>query len=96
MTIICGSEALGLRWIRKQFEKLFKDLGSVGSTRTGQYKAWKELKLGASTLLQSEDSFISHLKQILRRRKRGHRYAVIRLDELSYEGAISHRRGSPP
>ncbi len=89
LTIICGSEALGLKKIRKQFERLFKGVGRVGATRSGQYKVWKELNLSGSALLQSEQSLVAHLKKVLARRKRDHKYAVIGLEELIFEGSIS-------
>ena len=89
LTIVCGSEALGLGQVRRQFDRLLKDIRETGSAQPGQLKVWKEVSINSNRLLQSEESFLGHLRTVLRRRNRGHRYAVVRLDELNYQGSIS-------
>ena len=89
LTIVCGSDALGLGQVRRQFDRLLKDLHEAASPQPAQVKVWKEVSINSQRLLQSERSVIGHLRTVLRRRKRGHRYAVIRLDELNYQGSIS-------
>ena len=89
LTIVCGSDALGLEQVRRQFDRLLKDLHEMRSPQPGQLKVWKEVSVNSPRLLQSEESFTGHLRTVLRRRNRGHRYAVVRLDELNYQGSIS-------
>ena len=89
ITVICGSEALGLGQIRRQFDRLLKDLNGKRSSRSEQVKVWKEVSINNHTILQSERSFTDHLRTVLRRRTRGHRYVVVSLAELNYRGSIA-------
>ena len=86
LTLVTGSEALGLSDIPKQFENFFIDLSNIEGPLI---KNWKPITLGSSSVLQSIDLFIEYLVNVLRRQDRNHMYAIVRLDQLEYGNSIS-------
>ena len=78
LSIISGSEALGLGQVERQFDRLLHD--PIDGDR------WKKTKHFES---MQADSLIKDLRKHFRPRRRDHRYAVIRLDHIEYEGRLS-------
>ena len=81
LSIISGSEALGIGRVERQIEKLLAE-----ASEDERSKPWKKIKhLGP----MQADSFIRKLQVALRPRGRDHRYAIIRLTEIEFEGQLS-------
>ena len=89
LTLVTGSEALGLSDVPRQFIKLFNDLSEIEILGEQKIKKWKSITLGSSSVLRSGDSFIEYLVKVFRRRDRNHMYAIVRLDLLDYGDSIS-------
>ena len=81
LSIISGSEALGIDRVERQIEKLLAE-----ASEDERSKAWKKVKhLGP----MKADSLIRKLRVALRPRGRDHRYAIARLREIEFEEEIS-------
>ena len=70
LTLITGSEALGLNDVERQFDKL---LGEAGEEKRG--RAWKKIPYVGPT---DEDAVVRKLRESLKLRRRTHRFAVVR------------------
>ena len=81
LTLITGSEALGLNDVERQFDKL---LGEAGEDQRS--RAWKKITYVGQT---HAEAFVTKLRESLKSRRRTHRFAVVRLGEIEYEGDLS-------
>ena len=81
LTVVTGSEALGLNAVEHQIDKLLS-----GANDDGQGKAWKKIEHPVPT---DADGLVKTLRDSLKARRRTHRYAVVRLDEVENEGDLS-------
>ena len=81
LTVVTGSEALGLDAVERQFDKL---LGEANSH--GQNRVWKKID---PPVPADADELVKKLRDSLKPRRRTHRYAVVRLGEVEYEGDLS-------
>ena len=81
LTLITGSEALGLNDVERQFDKLFSTAGEDKRSR-----AWKKIPHVGPL---HEDAFVGKLRESLRSRRRTHRFAVVRLGEIECKGDLS-------
>lgn len=81
LTLITGSEALGLNDVERQFDKL---LGKADKDRRS--KAWRKIRYARPT---DADAFVGNFRESLKPRRRTHRFAVVRLDGIEYEGKLS-------
>ena len=79
--MITGSEALGLDTVERQFDKLLGESGDGGRD-----KAWRKVQ---HTGTADADGFVKKLRDSLKARRRTHRYAVVRLGDIGYEGDLS-------
>ena len=78
LSIISGSEALGLGQVERQFDRLLRN--------TSDESHWKKINYSEPT---QADSLIQRLRDGLGPRRRDHRYAVVRLEEIEFEGLTS-------
>ena len=81
LTLVTGSEALGLYAVERQFDKL---LGEYGDGERD--KAWRKVQQSETA---DANSFVKQLRDALKSRRRTHRYAVFRLSNIRYEGELS-------
>ena len=81
LSIISGSEALGIERVERQIEKLLAE-----TSEDERSKTWKKIKHLDPT---QADSLIRRLQDTLRPRGREHRYAIVRLKEIEFEGRLS-------
>ena len=81
LTLITGSEALGLNDVERQFNDL---LGEADKDNRG--RAWKQIPYVGP---MDADAFVGKFRESLKLRRRTHRFAVVRLDEIEYEGEPS-------
>ena len=81
LTIVSGSEALGLGDVERQFDRLFSERKEEGRGRT-----WKKIPTGGSA---PADGFVKKLQGSLKARRRPHRYAVVRLGDIEHDGEFS-------
>ena len=81
LSIISGSEALGIGRVERQIDKLLSDASGHDSS-----KAWRKIKHSGS---MQADSLIRKLQEALKPRGRNHRYAIMRLAEIEFEGQLS-------
>ena len=81
LTLITGSEALGLNDVERQFNDL---LGEADKDNRG--RAWKKIPYVGP---MDADAFVGKFRESLKPRRRTHRFAVVRLDEIEYEGEPS-------
>ena len=81
LTLVTGSKALGLDAVERQFDKL---LGESGDGERD--KAWRKIRHASP---QDADGFVKKLRDSLKSRRRIHRYAVVRLGDVRYEGELS-------
>ena len=81
LTLVSGSDALGLGDVERQFDKLFSERKGEGRGRT-----WKKIP---SVGLAPADDFVKKLHGSLKARSRPHRYAVVRLGDIEYDGDFS-------
>ena len=81
LTLVTGSEALGLDAVERQFDKLLGESGDGERDKT-----WKKLKYTVPT---DANGFVTKLRDSLKSRRRAHRYAVVRLRDILYEGELS-------
>ena len=81
LTVVTGSEALGLNEVEHQIDKLLS-----GANDDGQDKTWKKIEHPVPT---DADGLVKTLRDSLKARRRTHRYAVVRLDEVENEGELS-------
>ena len=81
LTVVTGSEALGLSAVERQFDKLLGEAGEDERT-----KAWRKIQHAEAV---DADAFVKKLRDSLKSRRRTHRYAVVRLGEVEYEGELS-------
>ena len=81
LSILSGSDALGIDRVERQVDKL------LGETSEGEgFKPWKKIKhLGP----MQANTFVRKLQETLRPRGRDHRYAIVRLKEIEFEGRLS-------
>ena len=97
LSIISGSEALGLDQVERQIDWLLsrsKDDGSQVESSDTRSKSngfidhghWKKIKFSAR---MHEDAFIKKLQDAFRPRRRSHRYAIVRLEDIDFEGESS-------
>ena len=97
LTIISGSEALGLGQVERQFDWLLSrnrddvDQANPNASRSKlsdstDYGHWKKIKLNERI---QEDAFIKELQDSFRPRRRNHKYAVVRLGEIEFAGELS-------
>ena len=81
LSIISGSDALGIGRVERQINKLLDD-----ASKDDGSKPWKKIKhLGP----MQADSLVRKLQETLRPRSRDHRYAIVRLEEIEFEERIS-------
>ena len=89
MTVISGSDALGLSQVEQQIDWLLsrsKDDGNRWSpVSLNDGSRWKRI----SHVGRDIDTLVAELQKAFRRRSRVHRYAVIRADEMEFEGSFS-------
>jgi len=81
LTLVSGSEALGLDDVERQFDRLLSERKGEG-----QGRAWKKIPSDGPA---PADDFVKMLQGSLRARKRLHRYAVVRLGDIEYNGEYS-------
>ena len=81
LTLVTGSEALGLNAVERQFDKLLGESGDGDRD-----KAWRKVNYTGPTIA---DGFITKLRDSFKSRRRTHRYAVVRLSDILYEGRLS-------
>ena len=81
LTVVTGSEALGLAAVERQLDKL---LGEASGD--GQDRGWKKIE---HPVPADAEGLIKTLRDSLKSRRRTHRYAVVRLGEVEYEGDLS-------
>ena len=81
LTLVTGSEALGLDAVERQFDKL---LGESGHGERNN--AWRKVQ---HTDTADADGFVKKLRDSFKSRRRTHRYAVVRLGDIRYEGELS-------
>ena len=81
LTLVSGSEALGLGDVEPQFDRLFSDRKGEGRGRT-----WKKLSFGGPA---PAEAFLKTLQGSLKAKRRLHRYAVVRLGDIGYDGEFS-------
>ena len=81
LTVVTGSEALGLDAVERQFDKLLGEANSHGQSRV-----WKKID---HPVPSDADELVKKLRDSLKPRRRTHRYAVVRLGEVEYEGDLS-------
>ena len=81
LTLITGSEALGLDAVERQFDKLLAESGDGERD-----KAWRKVQFAGPA---DADGFVKKLRDSLKARRRTHRYAVVRLGDIRYEGELS-------
>ena len=81
LTIVSGSEALGLGDVERQFDRLFSERKEEGRGRI-----WKKIPTGGSV---PADGFVKMLQGSLKARSRPHRYAVVRLGDIEHDGEFS-------
>ena len=81
LTLVSGSEALGLGEVTRQFDWL------LASTRDDKrVRSWRKIAVDGPL---DADALIERLRKSLRPRRRTHRYAVGRLGDIEFEGALS-------
>ena len=89
LTIISGSDALGLGQVEQQIDWLLshsKDGGERWSpVSPNDGSRWKRI----SHVDRDVDTLVAELQKAFRRRSRAHRYAVVRADEIEFEGPLS-------
>ena len=89
MTIISGSEALGLGQVEQQIDWLLSHSENDGDrwSQTGlsDGSRWKPI----SYLGRAVDTVVAELQRAFRGRRRAHRYAIVRMDEIEFEGPLS-------
>ncbi len=81
LTIVSGSEALGLSEVERQFDRLVSESREEGRSRT-----WRKIPDPEPS---PADAFVKTLQGALRPRRRPHRYAVVRLADIEYDGEYS-------
>ena len=81
LTLVTGSEALGLYAIERQFDKL---LGESGDGERD--KVWKKIQHAES---EDANDFVKKLRDSLKSRRRTNRYAVVRLGDIHHEGELA-------
>ena len=81
LTLVTGSEALGLDAVERQFDKL---LGESGHGERDN--AWRKVQ---HTDAADADGFVKKLRDSFKSRRRTHRYAVVQLGDIRYEGELS-------
>ena len=81
LTLVTGSEALGLDAVERQFDKLLAESGDGERD-----KAWRKVQYAGPA---DTDGFVKKLRDSLKARRRAHRYAVVRLGDVRYEGQLS-------
>ena len=79
LSIISGSEALGLGQVERQFDWLLSHNKDDGNR-------WKKITRGER---MQADMLIKGLQKAFGPRHRDHRYTVIRLEEIEFEGRLS-------
>ena len=77
LTLVTGSEALGLYAVERQFDKL---LGESGDNK--REKAWRKVQQAGTA---DANNFVKQLRDALKSRRRTHRYAVAQLANVRYE-----------
>ena len=81
LTLVTGSEALGLYAVERQFDKLLGESGDGGRDKT-----WTKVQHAASS---DASGFMKKLRDSLKSRRRSHRYAVVGLGDVRHEGELS-------
>ena len=81
LTLVTGSEALGLNAVDRQLEMLLGK--SVDHERD---KVWKKFPNAGLT---DANIFVSRLRDALKSRRRTHKYAVVQLGDIHHEGELS-------
>ena len=81
LTLVSGSEALGLSDVTRQFDRLLSEPRDDKRTRT-----WRKLSLDGR---RHADALVKKLRDSLKPRQRTHRYAIVRLGDIEYEGELS-------
>ena len=81
LTLVTGSEALGLDAVERQLDKL---LGESGHGEGDN--AWRKVQYTGPA---DADGFVKKLRDSFKSRRRTHRYAVVRLGDVRYEGELS-------
>ena len=81
LTVVTGSEALGLAAVERQLDK---QLGEASGD--GQGRAWKKIE---QPVPADAGGLIKMLRDSLKARRRTHRYVVVRLGTVEYEGDLS-------
>ena len=89
LTIISGSDALGLGQVEQQIDWLLsrgKDSGERwSSVNPNDESRWKRI----SHVDRDVDTLVAELQKAFRRRSRAHRYAVVRTSEIEFDGLLS-------
>ena len=81
LTLVTGSEALGLDSVERQFDKLLGESGDGERDKT-----WRKVQYAGP---EDADGFVKKLRDSLKPRRRAYRYAVVRLGDVRYEGELS-------
>ena len=81
LTLITGSEALGLDAVERQFDKLLAESGDGERD-----KAWRKVQFAGPA---DAEEFVKKLRDSLKARRRTHRYAVVRLGDIRFEVELS-------
>lgn len=81
LTLVTGSEALGLNAVERQFDKLLCEFGEGEPN-----ERWSQVRYAGTT---NADGFLKKLRDSLKARLRPHRYAVVRLGDIDYDGELS-------
>ena len=81
LTLVTGSEALGLDAVERQFDKLLDESG-----HGERDNAWRKVQYTGAA---DADGLVQKLRDSFKSRRRTHRYAVVRLGDVRYEGELS-------
>ena len=81
LTLVTGSEALGLDAVERQFDKLLDE-----SDHGERDNAWRKVQYTGAA---DADGLVQKLRDSFKSRRRTHRYAVVRLGDVRYEGELS-------
>lgn len=81
LTLVSGSEALGLSDVARQFDRLLSDPRDDTRNRT-----WRKVSLDGR---RRANALVKKLRDSLKPRHRTHRYAIVRLRDIEYDGELS-------
>ena len=97
LSIISGSEALGLGQVERQFDWLLsRDRNGGNQINPSNPRSkpddaidrsrWSKIKFSGQ---MQEDAFIKELRNAFRPRRRNHKYAIVRLEQIEFDSTLS-------